>query len=272
METQVNEVETKTTAVVSRDGTSIVYEKTGSGPSVILVNGALSQRIAVTKWADMLAESFTVVIYDRRGRGGSTDTEPYAVEREIEDIEALINEAGGPVYLFGSSSGAALTLLAAETLGSKKVEKIALYEPPYGSGTKEEYTAEKNTINQMVKEGKPGDAVTFFMEKRGTPPDQMEAMKKSPGWNGMVSIGHTLVYDFEVLGDGTFPGDVARDITIPTLVMVGEKSVEFMHTTAETVQKGIRGAERKTIKGQAHVASPEVVVPVLVEFFGKQSS
>jgi pimeloyl-ACP methyl ester carboxylesterase len=270
LETQEKKNEAaKTLTAISKDGTVIAYEKTGEGPCIILVNGALAHREppGVRELAALLSKNFTVIIYDRRGRGASTDTKPYAVEREIEDIEALIDAAGGSVYLYGASSGAALSLLAAEKLGPGKVKKLALYEPPYGSATKQEYAEEKNKVNELVKDGKPGDAVTYFMERRGTTPDQMESMKKSPEWNGMVRVEHTLVYDFEVLGDGTVPVAVAKNITIPTLVMNGEKSFDFMSATADTVGKIIPGAVRKTITGQTHQASPEAVAPVLLDFF-----
>lgn len=269
-ETKAKSEVTQTTTAISKDGTTIAYEKKGQGPSLILINGALSDRKAYEKgWTDMLAKNFTVIIYDRRGRGESTNTKPYATEREIEDIEALIDLAGGSAYLFGSSSGAALALRAAEKLGPEKVTKLALYEPPYESATKKEFAKQKIKVNELVEDGKPADAITFFMESIGTPPEALEGMKKSPEWNSMVRIGHTLVYDFEVLGDGTVPVDVAKNITIPTLVMNGEKSFGFMAGTADAVGKSIPGALRKTLKGQMHNPSPESVVPVLLEFFGR---
>jgi pimeloyl-ACP methyl ester carboxylesterase len=272
METQLKGEVTETMTAISKDGTAIAYEKTGMGPSIILVNGALAHRKLDGEGdlAAMLAKNFTVIFYDRRGRGESTDTKPYAVEREIEDIDALVDEAGGSVYLYGSSGGAALSLLAAEKLGPEKVKKLALFELPYGSDTKQEFAKEKNKVNELVKDGKPGDAVTFFFERRGMPPGKMEAMKKSPEWNDLVRIGHTLVYDFEILGDGTVPVDVAKNITIPTLVMYGEKSFDFVSATADTVVKIIPGAVRKPLKDQTHDAAPEAVAAVLLEFFRTQ--
>lgn len=269
METQLNSEVTKTTTIISKDGTTIAYEKTGMGPSIILVNGALAHRklSGESNLAIMLAKKFTVFFYDRRGRGESTDTKPYAVQREIEDIEALVNEAGGNVYLYGSSGGAALALLAAEKLGPDKVKKLALCEPPYGSDTKQEFAKEKNKVNELVTDGKPGDAVTFFMARRGMPPDKMEGMKQSPKWNGLARVGHTLVYDFEVLGDGTVPINVAKNIAIPTLVIYGEKSFDFMAATADTLSKIIPGATRKALKEETHDVKPESVAEVLLEFF-----
>jgi len=270
METQTEAEVGKTTTVVSKDGTVLAYDKIGKGPTIITVNGALAQRKLYPEKnpAPLLADKFTVVNYDRRGRGESGDTKPYAVEREIEDIVALIEETGGSAYLFGGSSGAALALLAAEKLGPEKVTKLALYEPPYGSDTRQEYAKEKQTVNDLVSDGKPGDAVAYFMGRRGMPPEKIEAFKKSPQWGTMESMGHTLVYDFEVLGDGTVPVDVLRNITMPTLVMVGEKSFDFMRATADELVKNIPGAKQMTIKGQTHDLSPEAVAPVLTEFFG----
>lgn len=269
MQTQGKTELTETTTATSKDGTVIAYDKTGTGPGIVVVNGALSHRkyAGANELAGQLAENFTVIFYDRRGRGESTDTKPYAKEREIEDIEAIANEVGGSVYLFGSSSGAALALLAAEKLGPGKVAKLALYEPPYGSATEQEYAEEKAKVNELVRGGKPGDAVAYFLEKRGTPPDKMEGMKKSPEWSGMVRIGHTLVYDFEVMGDGTIPADIAKNIAVPTLVMDGEKSFDFVHATADALGGIIPGAARKTLEGQSHNASPEVLAPVLLAFF-----
>ncbi len=270
MQTQATNEVTQTLTAISKDGTSITYEKTGKGPTIILVNGALGHRQhnGESDLAAMLAKHFTVIFYDRRGRGESTDTKPYAVEREIEDIEALVIDAGGSAYLYGPSSGAALSLLAAEKLGPEKIKKLALFEPPYGSDTKQEYAKEKDKVNELVTIGKIDEAVTFYLGRRWITPDKMEAMKKSPEWKAMVDIGHTLVYDFEVLGDGMVPVDDVKNITIPTLVMDGEKSFDFMHATADTVAKTIPGSVRKTIKGQTHSVSAEAVAPMLVEFFG----
>jgi pimeloyl-ACP methyl ester carboxylesterase len=257
---------------ISKDGTSIAYEKTGDGPAIILVNGALGHRKlnGEREVVELLAKSFTVIYYDRRGRGESTDMRPYSVEREIEDIDALINEAGGKVYLYGSSSGASLALLAAHKLGPEKIIKLALYEPPYGSDGApdgQDFAEEKKKINQLIAAGKPGDAVVTFLENRGTPAPVMEGIRKSPDWKEMERVGHTLVYDFEVLGRGTVPVDVARNITMPTKIMVGGKSFDFMHTTADVLGKNIPDARRKSLKDQTHDLAPQVLATELKEFF-----
>ena len=154
--------------------------------------------------------------------------------------------------------------------GCKKVLKLALYEPPLGFAKvmgQKEYDDEKKKINELVAANKHGDAITLFFKSLNTPPEQIEAMKKSPHWNDMLSVEHTLVYDFEILGDGNIPLELAKNVHTPTLIMAGEKSFEFMHTTADTLAKTIPNAKRKTLKCQTHELSPDVVAPELKEFF-----
>jgi pimeloyl-ACP methyl ester carboxylesterase len=261
-----------TRLATSKDGTRIAFEKTGSGPAVIVVSGALSHR---NLYRDEslpagLSKHFTVYLYDRRGRGESTDVQPYAVEREVEDLEALIKDAGGSAYLYGVSSGAALALQAAAKVGPAKVEKLAIYEPPYGQ-EKQEFARQKQRVNDLVRTGEPGEAAAFFMSAIGTPPDAMDAMKRSPEWEAIKKIDFTLAYDFAVLGDGEVPQDVVKAIRIPTLVMNGEKSMDFMGPTADRIAALVPQSQRKTLKGQTHQVEAEVMVPVLVEFFGGSS-
>ena len=255
------------TSVTSRDGTRIAFEKTGNGPALIIVNGALSHRrlYGDTALLRMLGEHFTTYTYDRRGRGESADVQPYAVEREIEDIEALISHAGGQAYLYGVSSGAALALQAAATLGATKVPKLALYEPPYGQDAKE-FEQQKQQVNEIIRTGKPGDAAAFFLSAIGTPPEALEGMKASPDWDAITKIDFTLAYDFEVMGSGMVPADIAGTIAVPTLVMDGERSMDFMHATADQLAKHIPSARRKTLTGQTHEARAEAVGPELIAF------
>ena len=260
------------TSVTSRDGTRIAFEKSGNGPALIIVNGALSHRklYGDTALLQMLGQHFTTYTYDRRGRGESSDVQPYAVAREIEDIEALITNAGGQAYLYGVSSGAALALRAAATLGPAKVPKLAMYEPPYGPES-EEFEQQKQQVNQIITSGQPGEAAAFFLEAIGTPPEALEGMKSSPEWEEIKKIDFTLAYDFEVLGNGMVPADITRAITIPTLVMDGEKSMDFMHATADQLAKHIPSAERKTLTGQTHQAAAGAVGPVLIAFLNADS-
>jgi pimeloyl-ACP methyl ester carboxylesterase len=257
-------------SVISKDGTKIAFEKTGSGPAVIIVGGALSDRNGGKPLAARLAEHFTVYIFDRRGRGESADAKTYAVEREIEDLAAVIDDAGGSAFLYGVSSGAALALQTAAKLGPAKVPKLALYEPPYSSGDgkqKQEFAEQKRRINELIKTGRPGDAAAYFLTAIGTPPEALEKMKASSEWETIKKIDFTLAYDYVVLGDGMVPQAIAKAIAARALVMDGEKSMEFMHATADRVAKLIPAAERKTLNGQTHQAAPEVAAPVLIEFF-----
>jgi pimeloyl-ACP methyl ester carboxylesterase len=251
----------------SRDGTKIAFEKVGSGPALVIVSGALADRNGGKPLAGKLMHRFTVYTYDRRGRGESSDTKPYAVEREIEDLGALIELAGGKAYLYGVSSGAALTLQAAAKLGPLQVPKLAVYDTPYGQAERD-FNEQKARINQLVQTGKPGDAAAFFFSAIGTPPQVLEDMKQSPDWANMSRMDFTLAYDYAVLGNGEVPETVKR-IAAPTLVMEGEKSLPFMHATADRIAELVPNAQRKTLKGQAHQAAPDVVAPLLTEFFGE---
>lgn len=256
--------------VTSQDGVKIAFEKIGNGPALIVVGGALSQRGGGQPLAARLAEHFTVYVFDRRGRGDSTDAPAYALEREIEDLAALIAEAGGSAYLYGVSSGGALALQAAAKLGPDKVRKLALYEPPYGIGNekqKAEFAAQKRRVNELIKTGQPGDAASYFMSAIGMPKEILEKLKASPEWPAMQKIDFTLAYDYVVLGDGTVPEAIARRIAVPTLVLDGEKTMDFMHATADRLAALIPGAQRKTLAGQTHQAAPDVAAPVLLEFF-----
>src|SRR5712691_7270416 len=196
----------------SRDGTIIAFDRSGEGPPVILVGGALSDRGAAAQLAVLLAPHFTVVAYDRRGRGDSGDTPPYAVDREIDDLETLIGEAGGSAFVFGHSSGAALALEAAAR--GLAITKLALYEPPYivddtRAPLPEDYVAH---MAELVSAGRRGDAVEYFMTTAvGVPPDMVAQMRSSPMWEGMEGLAHTLAYDGAVMGDHMAGGPLPAD-------------------------------------------------------------
>lgn len=263
----------RATHVTSKDGTRIAFETAGKGPALIVVSGALSSRALQTDRSLVaeLGEHFTVYTYDRRGRGESTDTKPYAVAREVEDIEALIAHAGSSAYLFGVSSGAALSMHAAATLGPAKVTKLALYEPPYGQEPAAS-AKQKQRVVELVKTGQPGQAAEFFLTAIGMPPNALDGMKRSPQWPQIAKLDFTLAYDFEILGDGQVPEATARAIAVPTLVMTGEKTMPFMHPTADRIAALVPGAQRKTLAGQSHQVKGDVVEPVLTAFFTRASS
>jgi len=253
--------------VTSKDGTKIAFEKAGHGPPVIIVSGALSSReLLGNELVDALSDRLTAYTYDRRGRGESTDEKPYAVEREIEDIQALIRHAGPSASLYGVSSGAALALQAAAKLGPAEVPKLALYEPPYGQDGKA-FAEQKQRIDELTRSGEPGEAAEFFMAAIGTPPEGIQNMKRSKDWDAMKKIDFTLAYDYAVLGDGTVPVDIARAVTVPTLVMDGDKSMAFMRPTSDRIAMAMPRAERKTLEGQTHQAKASVLAPLLIEFF-----
>jgi len=267
-------METITSAVTSKDGTSIAYDKIGHGPAVILVAGTLCSQSfwSGPELAKLLAPRFTVYNYDRRGRGESGDTMPYAVAREIEDIEALIDEAGGTAYLYGHSSGAALALEAALRLGNK-VKKLAMYEAPYNDDAQAQ-RAWKQYIKQLTEAlaaDRRGDAVALFMKLVGTPADQIEAMRHAPAWPMLEAIAPTLAYDHtSILGqDAAVPIERAAHVLVPTLVMNGGASYPFMYDTARALSQAMPHAELRTLEGQRHDVDLDVLAPVLMEFFSE---
>ena len=261
-------------SVVSKDGTKIAYDKLGLGPAVILVAGALSARLS---WSgpvlsELLATHFTVYNYDRRGRGDSGDTLPYTVQKEVEDIQALINEAGEQAGLFGHSSGAALAMEAVVSPGIQ-VKKLALYEAPYNDDRQAQRAWREylRNLTVLLAANRRGDAVTSFMRYVGTPDEQIEGMRQGPFWAGLEAIAPTLAYDHTgILGkDGTVPSDRASRVRVPTLVMYGGASFPFMKVTAEALGKAITNSELRTLPGQTHNWEAKVLAPVLTEFFGR---
>jgi pimeloyl-ACP methyl ester carboxylesterase len=258
--------------VISRDGTKIAYDKLGSGPPVILVNGALSDRAASSDLASLMAGRFTAYSYDRRGRGDSGDTQPYAVAREIEDIEALIDHAGGAAYLVGFSSGAALALEAASMLGPK-IGKLAVYEAPYdeAAGAADKWKTYRAEQADLLAGGRRGDAVLHHLKFVGVPDAVVAEMKASPAWAGMEALAATLPYDVAIVGnDRSVPVERAAKVRADALVIDGGASREtmpFMRASADRIAQAIPNAQRRTIEGQGHNVSPGAIAPVLIEFF-----
>lgn len=256
--------------VISQDGTSIAFEQSGTGPAMILVDGALAYRehFGGRPLAAELSKDFTVITYDRRGRGESTDAQPYAVEREIEDIEALTDAAGSPVYLYGFSSGSVLALRAAAVLRDK-VAGLALHEPPFNSDdekAKQEFAEFTRHMAELLAAGRRGEAVAFFFADMLLP-EMIEDMKQSPEWSLMEAVAHTLAYDNAVFGDGAVPVEVASGATMPTLILAGSESQAFRHEAADTLAKAMPQAERKILEGQETLVPPAILAPVLKGFF-----
>lgn len=253
--------------VTSRDGTVIAYDKKGQGPLLILVLGALNRRSQGKKLTEQLGDRFTVVSYDRRGRGDSTDTLPYSTDKEVEDIEALIDELGGNACLYGHSSGCVLTLMAAKKLGSK-VKKLALYELPYNSEAAAQKDAEayRKTLVCFIAEDKPGDAVALFVKSVGVTDKQIAAMKRLPMWKGLTAMAHTLAYDTIELMEH-YPTIDLKSIYINTLVMYGGDSPKFMKDTANDLASKLPSATVRQLEGQTHDVKADALAPVLKEFF-----
>lgn len=256
--------------VTSKDGTEIAYDKRGSGPAVILVDGALCYRSfgPMPGLAELLSPHFTVYNYDRRGRGDSGDRQPYSLAREIEDIDALVDEAGGEAFVFGTSSGGALALEAAIQLGSK-IKKLAMYEPPYNSDedARQAWKEYRQQLDKLLAANRKGDAAALFMRSVGTPEEQVEGMRHAPIWPMFEAVAPTLAYDAAALGeDRTVPNKRAAQVSVPTLVLNGTV-IPFMEGTAKEIARSIPHAEQHTLEGQPHDVNLEVLAPVLIEFF-----
>ncbi len=257
--------------LTSSDGTKIAYDQQGEGPTLILVDGALTVHSAGSgELARLLAPHFTVLGFDRRGRGESGDTLPYSVDREIDDIEALIDHAGAPAFLYGHSSGGPLAMRAALRLGGK-VARIALYEPPYNTdpAAQEPWSQYLRQLEQTLADDRPGDAVALFMRFIGTPAERVEEMRRAPFWPRLESVGATLAYDHAaILGESwSVPTDLAARVGVPALVMAGTASLPFMPGAARALSEAIPLGQLMNVDGQTHEVSPSVLAPILIKFF-----
>jgi len=257
--------------VHSKDGTTIAFDQSGQGPAIILVGGAFQHRAIdprTAQLAALLAQHFTVFHYDRRGRGDSSDTQPYAVEREVEDLDALIKEAGGSAFVFGMSSGAVLAIDAAAR--GLAITKLALYEPPFNSGddtarqASESYTRQ---LTALLAEGRRGDAVALAMTTWGAPAEAIAGMRQTPIWSLFESVAPTLAYDNAIMGDGSVPTERLTSVTVPTLVMDGGASPAFMHNAAQAAAHALPNAQHRTLEDQTHDVAPDALAPVLEKFF-----
>jgi pimeloyl-ACP methyl ester carboxylesterase len=260
----------------SADGTTIAYDVRGTGPAVILVGGAFQHRAIdprTEQIADLLAaHHFTVVHYDRRGRGGSADTPPYSTAREVEDIAALIREVGGTAALFGMSSGAALVLDA--VAAGLPVSKAALYEPPFiVDDSRSPLPADyREHLGALVAANRGGDAAEYFLTVAvGVPGQIVAGMRQAPIWSGFESVAHTLPYDAALM-EGTLdnrplPTDRWAGVAIPVFIGNGGASPKQMQSAADALAELLPNARRATFEGQEHGIDPAVLVPALAEFF-----
>ena len=263
--------------VRSKDGTTIAFDRSGNGPALVLVGGALSNRSAAAPLTELLTPDFTVVAYDRRGRGDSGDTAPYAVEREIEDIDALIRAVGGPAFVLGHSSGAVLALEAAAA--GLAIRRLAGYEPPFivddgRSPLGEDYAAR---LGNLISTGRYAQAVEYFLtEAVQVPAEMVEQIHSSPMWPAMEKAAPTILYDFQVMGGNMagkpLPARRWASVHQPTLVMAGGASPAWIRHGAQALTAILPNAWYRTLQGQQHGADPAVFAPVLVEFFKEERS
>lgn len=261
--------------VTSQDGTTIAYSRVGDGPAVIYVSPAFSHRMfdpAMGQIAALLAPHFTVYTYDRRGRGESGDTPPYAVEREIEDIAAMITEAGGSASVYGHSSGAVLAVNAAAS--GLAITRLALYEPPFivDDSRPPVPTDFVSHLEDLIAADKRGDAAAYFMMTGpGVPAEVIAQMRGDPSWGMFEALAPSLRYDAAItaptMRGEPLPADRWASVTIPTLVMDGGLSPAYMRNGVAALADALPNAEQRTLAGQDHGVAPEAIAPVLAAFF-----
>jgi pimeloyl-ACP methyl ester carboxylesterase len=258
---------------ISRDGTPIAYSRAGNGPALVFVDGALCYRASGPSGplAARLASHFTVFTYDRRGRGESGNTAPFAVEREIEDLGAVISAAGGSAFVYGVSSGAVLALEAAHS--GLPITRLALYEPPFiVDGSREpipqDFFARLTTV---LEQQRRGDAVKSFMKLVQVPAVFIIMMRVMPAWSKLTAVAHTLPYDITLVKDYQLGKPLPRfrwaGATSPTLVMDGGKSPAWLRNAARALTDVLPNASHRTLPGQTHMINAEAHMSPLVEFF-----
>jgi pimeloyl-ACP methyl ester carboxylesterase len=257
--------------VISRDGTHIAYDQSGTGPPLILVDGAFCSRKfgPMPKLAPLLSPYFSVMTYDRRGRGDSSDTLPYAVDREVEDLEALITAAGGPAFVFGMSSGAVLSLRA--VAAGLTIKKLAIYEPPFivdRNNGHQPPSDHAEHISKLIASDRRSDAVKYYLVKvMGMPAMFFYVMRLLPMWPKMKTIANSLPYDSAIMKDFGFPAEMISAITTPALVSGGEKSPIMLRNAVNAVAKALPNSQCQMLAGQTHNVSVKVLAPVLTKFF-----
>ena len=265
-----------TDIVTSEDGTTIAYDRLGEGPPLVLVAGAIQHRAvdpSLGRLMELLGSGFTVYRYDRRGRGDSTDTPPYAVDREIEDLAAMIDATGGTSFVFGSSSGAILSLDAAAH--GLPIAKLAAYEPPFaiGDGTRpplpDDYV---ERLRELAASDDPGAAIEYFMMEGVRAPAEVAAgMRAAPVWPALERVAHTLAYDGAIaaptMSGRPLPSDRWSSVSVPTLVIDGDASPDWMRNGVAALARILPNATHVTLPDQTHAVDPAVLAPVLEKFF-----
>jgi pimeloyl-ACP methyl ester carboxylesterase len=240
----------------------IAFDRSGSGPALVVVVGAFSDRTSTKSLTARLASSFTVYEYDRRGRGDSGEAGPYAIEREVDDLAAVIEAAGGAAFAFGHSSGGALVLEAAAR--GVPMRRLVVYEPPYTEGPTSAFAVR---LEEMVAAGLMSDATDAFLRLMGTPPQVLEQMKAGPYWAHMEAFAPTLAHEVRLCNAGAVPVDRLAKIAAPTLALAGGASLEWARKAAREIAAAIRNGQFGVLEGQGHSAADDVIVPVLADFF-----
>jgi pimeloyl-ACP methyl ester carboxylesterase len=252
----------------SADGTVIALERAGAGPPVVIVGGALSTRHTEAGLAALLAPHFTVSTYDRRGRGDSGDTAPYSVEREVDDLRAVMAETGVPACVYGTSAGGNLALEAAAA--GLPISRLALWEPNVLVDDSRpplapDYVAR---LDELVANGRRVDAVAYFMtEAVGLPPEFVGPMREAPMWAAMEDVAHTLAYDGTVVSGFELPAQRMKEVQAPTLVLAGGQT-PWLSSGARAVADALPYGQHRSLDGQPHNVDPGAIAPVLVEFLG----
>lgn len=253
--------------VTSEDGTAIAMDVFGTGPPVVMVVGAFNTRATTAPLAEQLQQRFTVFNYDRRGRGESGDTSPYAVQREIDDLNAVIAAAGGAAAVFGYSSGATLALRSAAA--GLAVTKLVVYEPPFVvDGSRPPLATDlPERLTALVQSGRRGDAVELYQrEAVGIPEPVIAGMRTAPFRPYMEAIAHTLAYDAAIVGDLSLPEPLLASLGVPVLALSGEDSPPLLRAAAEAVARTVPTGTLRVLAGQTHDIAPEATAPVIVEF------
>lgn len=256
----------RSSMTTSRDGTPIAFERSGRGPALILIEPAGHYRAlsAFDDLAPLLTAHFTVCRYDRRGRGESGDTLPYAPDREVEDLTALIDALGGQAFAYGYSSGALLAVHAAAR--GLRLDGLVLMEPPLQDGADEGSDPLTEELDDLVRNGRHEDVVAHFHAAIGVPDEMIDGMRGTDRWARMVGVAPTLVYDCR-LSDGMRP-DVLAAVAAPTLVLDSQGSSDELTGSAATAAKLIPGARHKSLPGEWHVVAPDLIAREIEAYLG----
>jgi pimeloyl-ACP methyl ester carboxylesterase len=268
-----------THTTTSKDGTVITYDRTGDGSAVILVHPAFGHRMGNPEFAGLAqllsSSGYSVYNYDRRGRGDSGDNPPYAVQREIEDLAAVISAAGGSAAVYGMSSGAALALWAANQ--GLPITSLALFEAPFivDDSRPPMPASVRSELESLCAAGRRGDAVALFMTNVGTPAEMVAQFRTQPWFAGLEAVAHTLAYDVAIL-EGTQLGrplspSLTEHVTQPALVIVSSKAIPWMRNSQQALVELLADARLVELEGEFHALKPEVLAPAIAEFFAEQS-